>query len=115
MVTVPAGLHSNPVEFDGIKTGIIEPLPDPEEFHGVSVAQPIADDIVRVVGVLFGDVGQANNILLVMRAVRYSIPLAPGYHGGSSLAGSANTFSIAAGTWRLFTITMYTCSSNQSL
>jgi hypothetical protein len=48
--TVQTGLHSNPVEFDGIKTWIVEPLPDTEELHGVAVAQPIADDIIRVIG-----------------------------------------------------------------
>ena len=57
----------NPVEFDGIKSGVVEPFPDAEELHGVAVAQPVADDVVRVVGVfVFGDVGQANDVLLVL-------------------------------------------------
>jgi hypothetical protein len=41
--TIEAGLHSNPVEFDGIKLWIVKLLPNPEEFHGVPVAQPVAD------------------------------------------------------------------------
>ena len=66
--TVQARLHSNPVEFDGIKSRIIEPLPDTEEFYGASAAQPVANHIVRVVGVFeFGDVGQADDVLLVLR------------------------------------------------
>ena len=44
--TIEAGLHSNPVEFDGIKTGIIDLLPETEEFEGVAVAQPVADQVV---------------------------------------------------------------------
>lgn len=59
--TVQAGLDSNPVEFDGIKLRVVQPLPNPEEFDGVAVAQPVADDVVRVVGVLeFGDVSKAQ-------------------------------------------------------
>ncbi len=39
---VQPGLHSNPVEFDGIKTGVVELLPDAEELDGVPIAQPVA-------------------------------------------------------------------------
>lgn len=41
--TVEAGLLSKPIEFDGIKTGIVDLLPETEEFESVAVAQPVAD------------------------------------------------------------------------
>jgi hypothetical protein len=57
-------LHPNPVEFDGIKTRVVEPLPDSEELHGIAIAQPVADHVVRVIWVLEpGDVGQADRVL----------------------------------------------------
>jgi hypothetical protein len=31
-------LHPNPVEFDGIETGVVETFPDAEELHGVAIA-----------------------------------------------------------------------------
>ena len=63
---IEAGLHSNPVEFDGIKTGVVDLLPKPEEFEGVAVAQPVADQVVAGVRVFVaGDVGQADVILVV--------------------------------------------------
>ena len=43
---VEAGLHSNPVEFDGIKTGVVDLLPETEKFERVAVAQPVADEVV---------------------------------------------------------------------
>lgn len=59
-------LHSNPLEFDGIKTGVVDLLPEAEELEGVAVAQPIADQVVAGVRVLVaGDVGQADVILVV--------------------------------------------------
>jgi hypothetical protein len=41
--TVETSLTFNPIEFDGIKTGIVDPLLEAEEFDGVAVAQPIED------------------------------------------------------------------------
>jgi hypothetical protein len=32
-IAIPSGLHSNPVEFDGIKTGVIELLPNTKKFY----------------------------------------------------------------------------------
>ncbi len=59
-------MHSNPVEFDGIRTGVVDLLPKPEEFEGVAVAQPVADQVVAGVRVFVaGDVGQADVILVV--------------------------------------------------
>ena len=63
---IEAGLHSNPVAFDGIRTGVVDLLPKPEEFEGVAVAQPVADQVVAGVRVFVaGDVGQADVILVV--------------------------------------------------
>ncbi len=63
---VEAGLHSNPVEFDGIKPGVVDLLPEAEEFEGVAVTQPVANQVVAGVRVFVaGDVGQADVILVV--------------------------------------------------
>ena len=63
---VELGLHSNPVKFDGIKTGVVDLLPETEEFESVAVAQPVADQVVAGVRVFVaGDVGQADGILVV--------------------------------------------------
>ncbi len=42
---VQPGLLSNPVEFDGIKIGVVEPLPDAEELNGVAVSQPVPNQV----------------------------------------------------------------------
>jgi len=64
--TIEAGLHSNPVEFDGIKTGIVDLLPETEELEGVAVAQPVADQVVTGIRVFVAvDVGEADVILVV--------------------------------------------------
>ena len=33
---VESGLHFNPVEFDGIRTGVVELFPDPEKLDGIA-------------------------------------------------------------------------------
>ena len=43
---VELGLHSNPVKFDGIKPGVVDLLPEAEEFDGVAVSEPVADQVV---------------------------------------------------------------------
>lgn len=59
-------LFSKPVEFDGIKIGVVDVLPDAEEFNGVAVAQPAADQIVAGVRIpVTGDVRQADIVLLI--------------------------------------------------
>ena len=64
--TVEARLLFNPIEFDGIKNGIVDLFPETEEFDGVAVAQPIEDQVVRALRVFVaGDVGQADVILVV--------------------------------------------------
>ena|GEM_PF-1185112 len=63
---VEAGLLFKPVEFDGIKTGVVDLLPDAGELDGVAVAEPNADEVVAGVRVFVaGDVGQADVILVV--------------------------------------------------
>jgi hypothetical protein len=37
-------LHSNPIEFDGIKTGIVQSFPDAEEFNDAPTSKPVADE-----------------------------------------------------------------------
>lgn len=64
---VQPGLHFKPVEFDGIKTRVVELLPDAEKFHGVSVSDPVAHKIVGTVGVLDpGDVRKADEVLFLL-------------------------------------------------
>ncbi len=46
---VQTRLFSKPVEFNGIKIRIVDLLPNPKEFKGVAVAQPVADEIVASV------------------------------------------------------------------
>ena len=50
-VAVQTGLAFNPVEFDGIKTRVVEAFPDAEEFHRVAVSQPVTDKVIRAVRV----------------------------------------------------------------
>lgn len=50
--------------FDGIKTGVVDLLPDTEELDGVAVAQPVEDEVVSALGVFVsGDVGEADLIV----------------------------------------------------
>ena len=68
---VQTGLHSNPVEFDGIKNRVVEPLPDAEKLDRATAAQPIANHIVRVIGIFqLCNVGQAKEILMIVRENR---------------------------------------------
>jgi hypothetical protein len=58
---VQAGLSSKPVEFDGFKAGVVEGLPDTEELDRIPVAQPVANEVVGVVGVAVpGDIGEGD-------------------------------------------------------
>ena len=43
---VEAGLFFNPIEFDGIKTGVVDLLPKTEELDRVAVAEPVANQVV---------------------------------------------------------------------
>ena len=40
---VEARLFFNPIEFDGIKTGVVELFPDAEKLNGVAIAEPVLD------------------------------------------------------------------------
>jgi hypothetical protein len=63
---IEPGLFFKPVEFDGIKTGIVDVLPDAEELDGVAVAEPVADEVVAGGSVLVaGNVGKTEVILLI--------------------------------------------------
>src|SRR5690606_10019202 len=50
--TVQAGLPSKPVEFDGIKIGVIELFPNAQEFNGVAVSQPVSDQVIGAFWIL---------------------------------------------------------------
>ena len=64
---VEAGLDSNPAEFDGIETGVVESLPDTAKLDGAAIARSVANHVVRMAGVLeFGDVSQAEEVVLVV-------------------------------------------------
>jgi hypothetical protein len=53
---VQAGLNFNPVEFDGIKTGIVEAFPNTKEFYGVPIPEQVPNYVVRVVRIfVFAD------------------------------------------------------------
>ena len=59
---------SNPVEFDGVEIGVVQPLPNAQEFHRAEVTQPVAHHIVRMVGVLvLGDVREADEVMAFVR------------------------------------------------
>ena len=49
--TVPARLISNSLEFEGIKIGIIDPLPDAEKQNGIFVLEPLLDQRTRSIEV----------------------------------------------------------------
>jgi len=61
LVTVQTGLAFNYGKFAGIKIWVMDGLPDPEEFDGVAVAQPVGDEEIAILG--FQHVGQGNVFL----------------------------------------------------
>ena len=62
--TIEARLLSNPIEFDGIKTGVVDLLPDAEELDGVAVAQPVKDEVVSALRILVsGDICEADVVV----------------------------------------------------
>jgi hypothetical protein len=64
---VETRLDSNPVEFDGIKRRVVEALPYPQKFDGISIAQPISDKVVSTIRILVtGNVSQAYVIILFL-------------------------------------------------
>ena len=46
--SIQASLTSNPVEFDGIKIGIVQALPQSQKLQSVAPAHPVFDDIVWI-------------------------------------------------------------------
>ena len=49
--TVASGFVSNSLEFEGIKTGVVDALPDTQEEHGILVLEPLLDESSRTVKV----------------------------------------------------------------
>ena len=63
---VQACLFSKPVEFDGFKIQVVEPLPYTQKFNRIAVAQPISDQVIRVLRVsVASDVCKANVVRLI--------------------------------------------------
>lgn len=59
-------LFSNPIEFDGIKIRVVQPLPHTEEFNRVPISQPVLDEVIRSLTVLVtGDVRETDAVLLL--------------------------------------------------
>jgi hypothetical protein len=64
---VETGLHFNPVEFDGIKTGIVDLFPDSKKLDGIAIAEPIPDEVVGSVWIAeSSDVSKADVVRLVL-------------------------------------------------
>jgi hypothetical protein len=62
---VESCLVFNPIEFDGIKIGIVQVLPNAEELDRVPISHPIHDNVVRPVWVFVTrDVGKADVIFV---------------------------------------------------
>ncbi len=63
---VKTGLIFNPIEFDGIKTGVVEVFPDAEKFDCVAIAQPIEVEIISAVRIFVTcDVGKTDVVFLL--------------------------------------------------
>src|SRR3569832_2388342 len=60
LVAVEARLAFNYGEFAVIKSGVVDRLPNAEEFDGVAVSEPVGNEKVPVLG--FEHVGQGNEI-----------------------------------------------------
>ena len=59
---VQARLDCNSVEFDGIKTRVVELFPDAEELDGIAVSKPIPHEIITSLGILVtSDVREGGN------------------------------------------------------
>lgn len=59
-------LFSKPIEFDGIKIGIVELFPDAEELNGIAVAEPVLNDVVGPFRVtVAGDVGEGDVVVML--------------------------------------------------
>jgi len=73
--TIQTCLHSNPVEFDGFKIGIIELFPNTQKFYSVTVSQPIPHKVIRALDVLIAsDISDANVVFLLLRTIAIAVP-----------------------------------------
>ena len=61
-------LFSNPIEFDGIKTRVVQPLPKTQELNRVPIPHPVLDEVIRPLTVFVtGDVRETDVVLLLPR------------------------------------------------
>ena len=47
---VEAKLFFNPLEFEGIKIGVVELLPNTEKLNGVAITEPVLNEVVSAFG-----------------------------------------------------------------
>ncbi len=53
----------NPIEFDGIKIGVVELFPDTKKLNGVAITEPVLDEVVGAFGIaVASNVRQADVI-----------------------------------------------------
>ena len=61
---VETGPVSKPLEFEGVKIGVVQPLPNTQKLNGIAVAHPVLNDMIRAIRFLvFGNVRQADVVL----------------------------------------------------
>lgn len=83
-----AGLFSNHIEFDGIKTLVVQTLPNAQEFDSIPIPQPVLDDVIRPLAVLVaGDMRERNVVRLVLLDNIYQTA----FDGEDGLAGFARS------------------------
>ena len=74
--TIQTRLLFNPIEFDGIKTGIVQLLPNAEKLDSVSIPHPILNDVIGPLAVFeAGNIGERNEILLRCDTTVMAAPL----------------------------------------
>jgi hypothetical protein len=81
-------LFFKPIEFDGFKIRIIELLPHSQKLNGISVPQPVANQVVRPLRVLeTGDISNADILNIAYRVSGYTLiqHLQLGFHSLKSL------------------------------
>ena len=55
---------SNPVEFDGVKVGIVKLFPYAEKFQSIAISQPVSNKVIGMLGILRPrDVREADKII----------------------------------------------------
>ena len=70
--TVETRPVSKPLEFEGFKIGVVEPLPDAQELDGIAVSHPILDNLIGSIRFfVLGNVRQGNVVLIPLRKNGY--------------------------------------------